>query len=842
MKFLYEQLVVSQPILNKSYNLCLVMLSIIIAIISAFAALGISERIGSAKTKKQQLLWILFGATTLGIGIWAMHFIGLLALILPVPVSYNLTITLISVLPAIVASSVVLWLKTKSPCSFTRLLFCGVLLGSGIGIMHYTGMMAMELNAGMYHIKPLFILSLVVAIYLATVALKIQTETSGQRVYRVIDKNQVYSAVVMGLAVSSMHYIAIEATVFVETSSKHLSNTATIDTTFLAIIISIVMLLSLLLTIMTPLMLRYKQMSNELLQSNEALRIASIAFHAHEAIMITNIYVEIIRVNEAFVRTTGFTERDVLGKNPRVLSSGKHDTIFYKNIWNSILSTGKWSGEVWNRRKNGEIYPEWKTISAVRNEEGIITHYVANFSDITDFKSAKQKIEKLAFYDPLTNLPNRRLLYERLSHELSVAKKHQRIGALLFIDLDRFKNINDSLGHSVGDCLLITVAQRLQAMLNDDATAVRLGGDEFIVLIVATDKTASEVSNYAQTVVEKIIDSIASPYLIAEHELYISPSIGITLYTGDDDCADIILKRGDTAMYHAKDAGRNTYCFYQYHMQEQADARLTMEKNLRKAIEKNELSIHYQPQLSLTGDIVGAEALIRWCHFTHGMISPIEFIPIAEETGLIMEIGYWIIDSVCQQINEWDVQGIVVPHIAVNISANQFHQADFVSVVIRSIENSQIKPNRILLEITESVFLKNIEDAISKMNTLRLYGFSFSIDDFGTGYSSLSYLKRLPFDQLKIDQSFTKDLINDLKGAAIVQAIIVMAKGLNLNLIVEGVETEQQLNRLSEYGCYFFQGYYFSKPLAPEQFAHYFLSRDAINRVSTHQNPFPPCH
>lgn len=690
--------------------------------------------------------------------------------------------------------------------------------------MHYVGMMAMEVNAGMYHIKSLFMLSLLVAMLLATVALKIQSKTSHRLIYSFIDKKQAYSAIVMGLAVSGMHYTAMEATVFVQATNNHPPETA-INAVLLAMMISIVMLLSLSLAIMTPLMLRYKQMLRELAQNEEALRIAATTFQTHEAIMITDGHANIVRVNQAFVNTTGFTEAEVLGKNPRLLSSGKHNIIFYKNIWSSIISTGKWNGEIWNRRKNGEIFLEWQTISAVKNIKGVITHYVSFFSDITDLKSSKQAVEKLAYYDPLTNLPNRRLLYERLKNELAIAKKYQRIGALLFMDLDRFKNINDSLGHSVGDALLVEVAHRLQAILSNDATAIRLGGDEFIVLIAAQDETAHKLIDHAQTIAENMITQIGLPYLVVEHDLYISPSIGITLYTGDDNCVDLILKRADTAMYHAKDAGRNTYRFYQQRMQELADARLTLEKNLRKAIEKDELSVRYQPQSSFTGEIIGAEALIRWCHSKQGMISPSEFIPIAEETGLIIEIGSWVIENVCQQINEWDLMGIVVPHIAVNISPKQFHQADFVSVVIRIIESHKIKPNRVLLEITEGVFLKNIEEAIIKMNVLRKYGFSFSIDDFGTGYSSLSYLKRLPFDQLKIDQSFTNDLINNPHSAAIVQAIIVMAEGLGLSLIAEGVETNKQLNCLSDYGCHFFQGYYFSKPLLPEPFADYFLNK-----------------
>ena len=822
MDFFYQQ-IASQPILIKSYSPYLVILSVSIAIISSFTAFGISERISAAKNKKHQLLWIMFGASTLGVGVWGMHFIGLLALVLPVPISYNLGITLISVLPAIIASSLVLWIKNQAPLTVGRLWFCGLLLGVGIGSMHYIGMMAMELNAGMYHIKSMFILSILIAVLLATVALKIQSSAyHHQKIYQFIDEGQIYSAIVMGLAISGMHYTAMEAVVFVQDTQghQHFATTA-IDTWLLTIIVTAVMALSLLLAIMTPLLLRYREMSRELLQNEEILRIAATAFQTQEAIMITDADANIIRVNAAFVQTTGFTEAEVIGKNPRVLKSGRHNTSFYENIWDTINTTGNWNGEIWNRRKNGEIYPEWQTISVVKNTQNEVTHYVSFFSDITDFKKSEQTVEKLAFFDPLTNLPNRRLLYSRLEQELNVAQKYQQIGAVLFIDLDRFKNINDSLGHSIGDELLVEVAQRLRAILSSQATAIRLGGDEFIVLITCQNESSKTLTHQAKMIAENVITVVSLPYIIAEYDLYISPSIGITLYSADDDNVDLILKRADTAMYHAKDAGRGTYRFYQHQMQEIADARLILEKNLRKAIEKNELSIHYQAQSTFTGKIIGAEALIRWRH-EQDTISPTIFIPIAEETGLIVSIGEWIIDTVCQQLTEWDAQGMVIPHISINISPRQFHQADFVALVIRIVEQHRLTSNRIMLEITEGVFLKNIEDATNKMNSLRDYGFSLSIDDFGTGYSSLSYLKRLPFDQLKIDQSFIKDLMNDNKSAAIVQSIIVMADGLGLNLIAEGVETVQQLNYLHKYDCHFFQGYYFSKPLKAEKFVQYY--------------------
>ena len=818
-------------ILDKSYNPYLVVLSIVIAIISSFTAFGSLERIQASQGRLQQMLWLIFGAVSMGIGIWAMHFIGSLALILPIPVSYNLNITLLSVIPAIMASTVVLWLMNQTEFNLKCLLFCGVLLGAGIATMHYTGMAAMELNASMVYLKSIFILSIVVAVILATIALKIKFEATHQIKYQFINKKQSLSALVMGGAVSGMHYTAMQAVIFipVEKLSPFVKG---VDASFLSGIVALVVLLLLMVALLIPHILRFRQIVS-ILQKNEAdLTIAAIAFQTHEAILVTDADRKIIRVNKAFTRIMGYTESEILGKTPKVLSSGRQDEFFYKNFWNTINNEGKWRGEIWNRRKNGEIFPEWQTVTAVKDEQDRITNYIAFFSDITEFKLAEKEIEKLAFYDPLTELPNRRLLHERLEHELNVARRYKRAGLLFFLDLDHFKNINDSLGHSIGDQLLIQTAKRLQSLLRETDTAVRIGGDEFIILVSAQDGIHADLLEQSSIIAEKIIKAINSPYLIGEHELFISTSIGIALYTGIDETAETLLKRADTAMYQAKDAGRNTFRFYQQRMQEAADSRLLVEKNLRAALSRNEIFLHYQPQLSDDNKLLGAEALIRWQHPELGMISPVEFIPIAEETGLIIPLGQWVIETVCEQIKSWDKQELHIPHIAINISAKQFHQADFVSMLVHTIFEHHIKPSRVMLEITEGVFLGNLEEAIDKMNALKQSGFTFSIDDFGTGYSSLTYLKRLPFDQLKIDQSFVQGLINHPTDAAIVKAIVAMAKSMNLDLIAEGVETAQHLSYLSDFGCHAYQGYYFSKPLTVEQLSEY-IKEHASNNVNT---------
>ncbi len=806
--------------LDKSYSPWLVLLSVVIAVISSYTAFGTSERIHASKQRHKQVIWTLFGAISMGVGIWAMHFIGMLALILPVSVSYDLNLTLLSVLPAILASCVVLWQMNQTEFNLKKLLFSGVLLGSGIGVMHYTGMAAMKLDGIVVYLKSIFWVSIAVAVIYSTVALKIQFEATHHKNYQFINSKQALSALVMGAAVSGMHYTAMEASIFIPAPESHLSVPG-VNATVLSDVIATIVLLVLTFALVIPNMLRFRQMAEALQKSEESNKIAATAFQTHEAILVTDENARIIKVNDAFTRITGYSETEVLGKNAKILKSGKHNAFFYKNFWNTLVKEGKWSGEIWNRRKNGEIFLEWQTISAVKDAYGKTTHYVSFFSDIMDSNLAEQEIEKLAFYDPLTELPNRRLLYERLEHELKIARRYQRTGLLFFLDLDRFKHINDSLGHSIGDQLLIESAQRLQSLLRDTDTAARLGGDEFIILVSALDMPHNQLLEQSNVVAKKIISAVSSPYHIGEHELFISASIGITLYTGIDESVETLLKRADTAMYHAKDAGRNTYRFYQQSMQEAADTRLVIEKNLRVAIARNELSLYYQPQLSENRSIIGAEALIRWNNNELGMISPVDFIPIAEETGLILPIGQWIMETVCDQILYWDRENLHIPHIAVNISAKQFHQADFVSMIVRTVAEKQVKPERIMLEITESVFLGSLEEVTDKMRALKKSGFSFSIDDFGTGYSSLTYLQRLPFDQLKIDQSFVRSLVKNLADAEIVKAIIYMANALNLHLIAEGVETEEHLAFLSRLGCANYQGFFFSKPLEAGQFLYF---------------------
>ncbi|MGZ5053677.1 MAG: sensor domain-containing protein, partial [Methylobacter sp.] len=554
-------------------------------------------------------------------------------------------------------------------------------------------------------------------------------------------------------------------------------------------------------------------------QRKDALRVAAATFETHDAILITDASANIIRVNRAFQNITGYSSEEVLGKNPRILSSGRHDKAFYTAMWQQLLDTGTWAGEMWDRRKNGQIYPKWITITAVKDATGQTTEYVAIFSDITNRKQAEEKILHLAFYDALTELPNRRLLQDRISLALTASARSQKYGAILFLDMDKFKTLNDTLGHDVGDLLLTDVAQRILCSVRETDTVARLGGDEFVVLIEEVDGQAEEASQKVALIAEKIRASLATTYQLKGHEYHSSPSIGVNLYRGNEESVDTLLKRADMAMYQAKEAGRNAVRFFDPAMQQAVEMRAALEADLYHAVSEGQLRLFYQIQVDNDQQPLGAEALVRWIHPKRGMVSPAQFIPVAEESSLILDVGHWVLEAACQQLALWSQREQTRDlELAVNVSARQFKEHDFVENIAAVIRTHQVNPARLKLELTENMILTDIADVVAKMSALKVLGIKLSMDDFGTGYSSLSYLKQLPLDQLKVDQSFVRDIATDPNDAIIVQTIINMAHNFHLSVIAEGVETEAQLMFLKHHGCMAYQGYLFSKPVPVEEF------------------------
>ncbi|MBL6987486.1 MAG: EAL domain-containing protein [Methylobacter sp.] len=554
-------------------------------------------------------------------------------------------------------------------------------------------------------------------------------------------------------------------------------------------------------------------------QTEAELRIAAAAFESHEAMVITDPNAVILRVNKTFIESTGYTAEESVGHKMSFLKSGLHDEAFYTVMWESILNTGTWQGEIWDRRKNGDIYPKWLTITAVTNNTHLVTHFVVTHLDITERKAAEDEIKQLAFYDPLTRLPNRRLLLNLLQQAKAYSSRSGMHGAVMFIDLDNFKTLNDTLGHDKGDLLLQQVANRLKTCVRECDIVARLGGDEFVIMLENLSKKSHEATVQVETVGEKILAVLNQPYQLASHKHYSTPSIGITMFSNHGRSIDELLKQADIAMYQSKAAGRNTLHFFDQSMQTSLIERASLETNLHQGLRKKQFILYYQPQVDDEGRITGAEALVRWQHSRLGMVSPAEFIPLAEETGLILPLGHWVLETACTQLATWAIQAETAHlELAVNVSARQFRQADFVDQVMAVLNHTGADPHKLKIELTESILVSNVEDIITKMTALKAKGVGFSLDDFGTGYSSLYYLKQLPLDQLKIDQSFIRDILIDLNDAAIAKMIVALAESMGLSVIAEGVETQPQRDFLARHGCHAYQGYLFSRPLALEAF------------------------
>ena len=545
-------------------------------------------------------------------------------------------------------------------------------------------------------------------------------------------------------------------------------------------------------------------------QHEESLLLAEKVFrNAGEAIIVTDENSVIIDVNPAYCEISGFAYDEVIGQDPGISSSGRHDKAFYTAMWKEVLDTGLWSGEVWDRRKNGEVYPKHLTITAVKNDDGRVLNYVGTFKDVTAQKELEDKLENLAYFDPLTKLPNRALFRDRLEQELKLAKRHKKVSALMFIDLDRFKIVNDTLGHEAGDRLLIEVGERLCKSVRDSDTVSRLGGDEFTVIL--TDITDQA---YVGTIANQIIESLQKAVLIDDKEAYVGASIGISLFPADGADSVQLIKNADTAMYRAKDAGRGNFKFFSQDMEEINLRRSQIENHLRHAVENKELQLYYQPKYSFADNkITGYEALIRWNSKELGFVMPDRFIPLAEENGLILEIGEWVLLEACRQMSEWIDQGLQAAIVAVNLSPKQFRDPDLISKIQRCLEERNLSPNHLELEITETAMMDNAEESVRIIEQISALGVKIAMDDFGTGYSSLAYLQKFPFDTLKIDLSFIKALENDPSAEVIVKTILKLAEGLGISTVAEGVETDKQQKFLRALNCDIAQGYFYGKPM-----------------------------
>lgn len=537
------------------------------------------------------------------------------------------------------------------------------------------------------------------------------------------------------------------------------------------------------------------------------------------SIIITNLNGEIEYVNTAFLNKTGYTRLEVMGQNPRLINSGKTPPQAFTDLWSTIQNGETWQGEISNISKNGQEFIQFTTISPIRQSNGTISNYIAIGEDITGRKKGEERIFELAYFDQLTGLPNRTLLLDRLTQVIALSSRNGVYGALLFIDLDHFKNINDTLGHQKGDLFLKQVADCLQNRLREGDTVARFGGDEFVVLLTGLGSNDDVAAINAKAAALKLLDALNQTFQLGDVVHHSTASIGVSMFNGQSSNTDELLKQADLAMYKSKKAGRNTLRFFDPSLESAMKQQATLEEDLRIALANNQFILHYQGQFTSESKLTGAEVLVRWKHPTKGMMSPALFIPFAEESGQILPIGNWVLETACKQLAHWEkIPTMRHLMLAVNVSALQFRQVDFMDTVLATIERTGANPRRLKLELTESMLIENVDDIIQKMLALKVHGIGFSLDDFGTGYSSLSFLKRLPLDQLKIDQSFIRDVHSDSNGAAIAKTIIALGKGLGLNIIAEGVETAEQRDFLANAGCYAYQGYLFGRPLSIQDF------------------------
>jgi diguanylate cyclase (GGDEF)-like protein/PAS domain S-box-containing protein len=551
--------------------------------------------------------------------------------------------------------------------------------------------------------------------------------------------------------------------------------------------------------------------------ANERQQLHAAALNStRDAVMITDLDSKVLYVNPAFTEITGYTEAEIVGRNPNLLKSGRHAPAFYQAMWDQLRQRGQWQGEVWNRRKNADVYPQWLTISAVRDVRGQATHYVAVMTDLTVIKRSEEQLEQLAHYDPLTNLPNRLLLRSLLQHAL---EKAQRLGhqvGVLFLNLDKFKTINDSLGHAAGDQLLLGVTGRLNERLGGQHLLGRLSADEFVVVLESLQDQAD-----AEAIALELRIALDMPFMLeGNQEVYARTSIGMSIFPQDGTSANDLLHYADAAVHRAKERGGNQIAFYTSELSARALAQLQMEAGLRRALKQRKFVLHFQPKVDIaSGRITGAEALLRWQRSAQGLVYPSEFIPLAEKNGQIVAIGAWVIDETCRQIRAWNDAGIVGINVAVNVSARQFRSEELETVITDALQRHAVNANQLTLELTESMLMEAPEQAIERLGRMKDSGLQLALDDFGTGFSSLAYLNRLPMDQLKIDRSFVVDIVTDRNAANIASSVIDLAHHMELKVIAEGVETEAQLSYLGSNHCDEIQGYYFSKPVPADEFA-----------------------
>ncbi|UHA73824.1 EAL domain-containing protein [Paenibacillus sp. 481] len=792
--------------MHGTYNQFLVILSYIIAVLASYSALDLAGRVRAANGMTR-VKWLICGASAMGVGIWSMHFVGMLAFSLPFPILYDMVLVLISVVVAILAAFIALYVVGRDELGVKRLLTGGMLMATGISAMHYIGMEAMLIQ--ITYDPFIFFISIVIAIFASIVALWLafyfrQDQSRG------IVLQKLGSGLIMGAAIIGMHYTGMEAARFHEGGVHMLSSGIELDPDLMSYIITGGSILTFVFAMLGVIVDKRLSRKDSELKDHEKWY-KSLYENNTDGIISVDIKGRILMINPAAAQISGLLRTQYENKHISsiltIIVDEERDKT--RQLFQKSLHGLRQIYETAIMHQDGhQVELSVINVPVVIRGEVVGNYVIAK--DITEEKQAKERVQHLAFHDELTGLPNRRYLNQMITSSIEQSQIANTNFAILVLDIDRFKMINDSLGHAYGDTFLKMVSERLQRITSGfRATVARMGGDEFTVI-----HHVSEDSQPTAMLAEQLIAEIQLPYRLKDNDFYVSASIGIAQYPEHGDDTVMLLKNADTAMYEVKKKGKNGYQAYTEQLDDHLLERIELESDLRRAIERGELSVFYQPQIKIKDNtLIGIEALIRWNHATKGAISPALFIPIAEESGLIGEIGTWVLREACTQMQAWHEVGLRIP-ISVNLSTQQFHQGNLVTIIKEVLAETGLEPQYLELEITESMMMDAVRST-EILHELTDIGVKISMDDFGTGYSSLSYLKQFPIRKLKIDQSFIKDITNNENDKAIVATIISMAHHLKINVIAEGVETREQLACLSAYGCDDIQGYYFSKPLPP---------------------------
>lgn len=828
---------------SGSYSVPLVILSVLIAILAAFASISHVDLMRATQSVSARVRWHLVGAVAMGIGVWTMHFVGMVAFRLPLDVYFSPGMTFASILPAIAAGYIALNIIQNHKPSAPAIMTGGTLMGLGIGVMHYIGMGGMRVEATMLYQPGLFALSILVAVVMASGALSIprlmvvMRGESHTRSYDLLFK--LVSASLMGLAIASLHYVAMDATVFLpadETSAP--VPVQTLDETLIAVLAVIacvfILVMSTIIVIFQFRVVAADKIAEASAQEAKQLedrfsklvpRLPGVVYQFH---MAPDGHMSFPYASESIQTFHGVTADEARNDATSVFNVVHQDDLegLMASISESAATLNVWRYEYRVCLGQGERWIQGNAMPDQLADGGLLWN--GFITDVTEQKRAEAQIHELAFYDSLTGLPNRRLFEDRMELALAASHRHRQYGALLFIDLDDFKSLNDALGHSFGDELLKILAHSLTIRLRELDTVARLGGDEFVVIISELGAEETSATERAHRLARDLLEMLTEPVsLSGGYQYRCAASIGITLFNGADHSREELLRRADTAMYEAKSAGRSMIRFHDPQIQSILAQRFRLESELRQAMEREELHLVFQKQVARNGQCIGVEALIRWRHSERGLIPPSDFIPIAEDNGLIIPLGQWVLEKVCRQLSIWQAQPSTQSlKISINVSSRQFHQSNFVEQVMNTVRQSGARPEGLCLEITESLVLADLDDAVLKMQAFRAQGIDLSMDDFGTGYSSMAYLSRLPFDEVKIDKSFVQQTEKNNSGNEwiIIEAIVNMAHNLGMRVVAEGVETENQRLLLDQLGCDCFQGYYFGHP-AELQFLELFPAR-----------------